>query len=185
MIRTCAAVVCGLSLAVCCAADASAQGRFFRGYATASVGATAAGDVEGSALTPSASVSVNEESGWGAELDAGFAPDVATRGSTADLATVMVSLHWMYPKGVLAPYLLGGGGAVGVHGCLRACARTTTAWDLGFNAGGGLVYRPTDVFGLRGDARYVWLPGGDPVRPDRFGFWRISVGATLQWAIVP
>lgn len=184
MTRTCGWIVGALCLLAVGAGEARAQGSVFRGLATASIGSTFGGDVDGASITPGVSVAVIEESGWGAEMDLAFAGDTGPAGAGADLTMLLVNLHWMSPRGDLRPYATGGAGAVAVHGCLSACSRVTTTWEAGLDVGGGLLYRFTDIIGFRGDARYTWLPG-DTHGPEKFGFWRASVGVTFQWAIIP
>ena len=53
--------------------------------------------------------------------------------------------------------------------------------------GGGAYVAVTDYVGFRADARYLLSFADHPelARPDNLSFWRLSVGATFMWAIVP
>jgi hypothetical protein len=59
--------------------------------------------------------------------------------------------------------------------------------DLGFDAGAGLQVMFNDVFGARGDVRYLRYFQRHPDLPvldnGFFDFWRISVGGTFAWPI--
>ena len=52
-------------------AHAQSSGGVYSGFLTGQIGVTGGGDAPASMLTPSVSVSVHEDSGWGAELDLG------------------------------------------------------------------------------------------------------------------
>jgi hypothetical protein len=178
-------VLLAAALAALSASEAHAQGSLFQGYFTPFVGPSVGGDTTGARLTAGGSVSVHEESGWGAELDFGYANDTAEGAAGADLGSATVNLIWVSPTRSLRPYLLGGAGWLGLRGCLQACAQAVRANDLGLDAGGGVILLAHDTFGVRGDARYVWAPGDHPNRPNNYGFWRLSVGFTMLWAVLP
>ncbi len=168
------------------AGRAEAQSGTYRGFLTGQIGVTTGGDVPDSSLTPSVSVAVQDDSGWGAELDFGYANSAAA-GRELDLTTYMVNAIWMAPTGPVRPYGLGGAGAIQVRGCFSACAQIATVYDFGLNVGGGALYPLNDIVGLRGDLRYFWAPGDKTgtTRPGDYSFWRASVGVTFMWAITP
>src|SRR5688500_7531023 len=82
--------------------DAAAQSRrmgSFRGLFTPHVGMVAGGDVSEARGTLGASVSVQEQDGWGAELDFGHASDAVSGFQILDLTTYMVNASWVRPEG--------------------------------------------------------------------------------------
>ena len=166
-------------------AEAQSSGGVYSGFLTGQVGVTAGGDVPVSVLTPSVSVSVQEDSGWGAELDFGYANGAPASGRELDLTTYMVNAIWQTPSGTVRLYGLGGAGAIQVHGCFSFCTQIATVVDLGVNVGGGALYAVNDVVGFRGDVRYFWAPGDKTgtTRPGNYAFWRASVGVTFMWAL--
>lgn len=167
------------------AADARAQSGIYHGYFTPFLGVSAGGAMADPVITFGASVSVHGLTGWGAEIDAGFANDNNAQNREADMISAMVNLKWVKPAGRLRPFGVGGAGVLAMHGCLSQCPQVISVTDFGLNAGGGAYYTVSDVVGLRGDARYIWAPGDHPNRPDNYGFWRVTVGVTLMWPIVP
>lgn len=166
--------------------EAAAQNEPLQGLVTAHVGAARGGDVSGSWRSVGGSVAVNEDSGWGAEMDLGYASHKADSHDRS-VSTFMINLDWMSPKGLVRPFGVAGAGVMRLNGCLSGCASSDTATDFGMNAGAGLLLRFNDIVGIRGDGRYFWAPGDHPdlLRPDNWGFWRFTVGVTLQWAVVP
>jgi opacity protein-like surface antigen len=178
--------VAGLLLAVLVSGTAHAQGGVYRGHATGLAGATFGGDVSGTVFTAGGSMSVQEDSGWGAELDFGFAKDEASLNGGADLTTMMVNVNWIKPAGPVHPFVVIGVGTIGVHGCLLPCSSMTTTWNLGLDWGAGARLDLTDAVSLGGDVRYFVAPGSHEgtSRPENFGFWRVAFGATFSWAIV-
>jgi opacity protein-like surface antigen len=179
-------VVCGL-LVLVASGTASAQGGLYRGHVTGHVGSTFGGDAAGAGLSGGASMSVQEDSGWGAEVDFGIANDTSGGTREADLTTVMVNMNWIRPSGPLHPFVMIGVGTIGVRGCLLPCSTVTTTWDFGLGAGGGARYDLNDLVAIGGDVRYFMAPGSHTgtSRPENFGFFRAAVGVTLSWAIVP
>ena len=157
----------------------------FQGLFTPHLGVSAGGDITGGRITPGASVAVHEPDGWGAELDFGRAVDAEVGLLELDLTTYMVSATWMHPRGAIRPYGLAGGGVMQVNGCTK-CAGGTT-YDFGWTAGGGVLARLNDYVGVRGDLRYFFSPADhvDLGRPNNLNFWRVSMGVTLMWAVVP
>lgn len=168
-------------------ADAQTGGGTHSGFLTGQLGITAGGDVPAGVLTPSVSVSVQEDSGWGAELDLGYANGRAATSGELDLTTYMVSAIWQARAGTVRPYGLGGVGAIQVHGCFSVCTQIATVFDLGVNVGGGALYALNDVVGFRGDLRYFWAPGEKTgtTRPANYTFWRASAGVTFMWSLTP
>ena len=186
-------ITCGLAalaLVALTASDGFAQSRAmgsFHGLFTAHVGAAVGGEVSKPRLTPGASVSVQEQDGWGAELDFGHTSDALAGVQILDLTTYMVSALWMKPDGYLRPFGLAGAGIMQIDGCDSPCNRPAQTYDFGLTFGGGLLAALNDTVGVRGDVRYFFATADHPDlrRPDNFGFWRISVGATFMWAIAP
>jgi hypothetical protein len=177
-----------LALVAVAAGRAEAQtGGTYTGFLTGQLGITAGGDVPASVLTPSVSVSVQEDSGWGAELDLGYANGAPSSSQELDLTTYMVNAIWQAQKGTVRPYGLGGVGAIQVHGCFSFCTQIATVFDFGVNVGGGAFYPLNDVVGFRGDLRYFWAPGDKTgsTRPGNYSFWRASVGVTFIWTLAP
>ena len=168
-------------------AEAQTGGGTYRGFLTGQLGVTNGGDLPASVTTPSVSVSVQEDSGWGAELDFGYANGAPSTSGELDLTTYMVNAIWQARSGAVRPYGLGGAGAIQVHGCFTVCTRIETVYDLGVNVGGGVLYAVNDIVGIRGDLRYFWAPGDKTgtTRPGNYAFWRASVGITFVWAITP
>ena len=158
----------------------------FGGYFTPFIGVTAGGEVTAPRVTFGAAVAVHEQNGWGAELDFGHAGDVEAGAQVLNATTYMVTASWMRPDGAVRPYGAGGAGIVQLEGC-GFCGRPSRTYDLGWTVGGGVLALVNDVVGIRGDARYFFASADhfDLQRPDNFGFWRISVGVTLMWVIVP
>lgn len=179
-----------IAIAVLIAADARAQSRSmgtFQGLFTPHLGAAVGGDVTDARITLGASVAVHEQDGWGAELDFGHAADAGAGRQELDLTTYMVSASWLKPGGTIRPFGLGGIGIMQVNGCDTPCQRPSRTYDLGFTAGGGVMVTLNEFVGVRGDLRYVFASADHPdlQRPDNLDFWRISIGMTLRWAIVP
>ena len=179
-----------LALVALTASDGFAQSRAmgsFQGLFTVHVGAVAGGEVSEARLTPGFSVSVQEPDGWGAELDFGRTSDALAGVQVLDLSTYMVNALWLRPGGYLRPFGLAGAGIMQINGCDSPCNSPANTYDFGVNFGGGLFAVLNDTVGLRGDARYFFTSADHPDlrRPDNFGFWRISVGATFMWAISP
>jgi len=169
------------------AVRADAQTGTYTGFLTGQLGVTTGGDVPVSVTTPSASVAVQDVSGWGAELDVGYANGAPSTGGELDLATYMVNAIWQARGGTVRPYGLAGAGAIQVHGCFTSCAQIASVYDLGVNLGGGALYAMNDIVGFRGDVRYFWAPGDKTgtTRPGNYTFWRASIGVTFMWAIAP
>lgn len=159
----------------------------FRGYFTGHIGVADGGELSESATTPGASMAVHEQDGWGAELDFGRTNDVLSGSQELDVTTYMVNASYAHPRGLIRPFGVIGGGVMQIKGCGPACASSSTTYDLGFTMGAGAFALLNDVFGIRGDARYIFTSADHPDlnRPEKFGYWRFSIGATFTWAILP
>jgi hypothetical protein len=182
--------VLGVCMAIAASAgDARAQMTMgtFKGYFTAHIGAVAGGDVTSARTAAGASVAVHEATGWGAEADFGRATGVATEGQRLDLTTYFVNAVWIRPAVMIRPFASAGAGLLQVDGCVLPCAVSPRTYDLAISAGGGAIVAVNDLFGVRGDVRYFFSAADHPElrRPDNIGFWRVSVGATFMWSIVP
>jgi hypothetical protein len=181
-------VACVLACVALSAVDARAQMTMgsFKGYLTGHVGAISGGELTNERLTGGASVSVQEQGGWGAELDFGHTSDATSRRQLLDINTYFVNAAWVRPQGLVRPFGVVGGGVLQIDGC-DACNRSARTHDFGVGAGAGAFIAVTDWAGLRGDVRYFFSRAdhADLGRPDNFSFWRIAVGATFMWDIAP
>jgi len=171
------------------AGEASAQMTMssFKGYLTGHVGGVTSGDVTDGTTAFGLSVSVQEGSGWGAELDVAHAGDLEVAGTQVlDVNTYMVNAAWVRPVGRFRPFGVGGIGVMHVDGC-AFCNHEANTYDFGFTAGGGVHFVLTDWAAVRGDARYLWTSADHPDlgRPDGLKFWRVSGGFTFMWAVLP
>lgn len=176
-------------LVVAASGSAQAQSRAmgsFGGYFTPFVGVTTGGEVSEPRINFGASIAVQEQNGWGAELDFGHSSDVEAGALVLNATTYMVNASWMRPVGVIRPFAIAGGGVVQLDGCGN-CGRPSRTFDLGWTVGAGVLARANDWIGVRGDARYFFASADhfDLQRPDNFSFWRISAGVTLMWVMLP
>ena len=181
--------IAALALVLAGASTTQAQSSMgsFGGYFTPFVGAAAGGEVTRATMLFGASVSVQEQDGWGAELDFAHADGTEAGGQELDVTTYMVNASWIKPRGIIRPFAVAGGGVMQINGCDAPCSRAARTYDFGLTGGGGVVAALNDSVGVRGDVRYFFA-GADHVdlgRPDNFGFWRVSLGVTLMWAILP
>lgn len=184
---------CGLAalaLVALAASDGFAQSRSmgsFRGLFTAHVGAVTGGEVAEAKGTLGASVSVQEQDGWGAELDVGRTSKVLAGVQILDLTTYMLNASWVKRDGFVRPFGTAGAGIMHLDGCDSPCNRPASTYDFGLTAGGGVLAVLNDAMAVRGDVRYFFASADHPDlrRPDNFSFWRISVGMTFMWAIIP
>jgi hypothetical protein len=171
------------------AADARAQMTMgsFKGYLTGHVGAITGPDLSNERLMIGVSVAMQEQNGWGAELDFGHASDAMSGRQILDVTTYIVNGSWVRPRGLVRPFGVAGGGVMQVNGCDAPCNRAARTYDLGLSAGGGAFVVLHDIAALRADARYFFSSADHPDlrRPDNFGFWRLAVGATFMWDSVP
>lgn len=182
-------VMCACGLVAGAATETQAQSSMgaFRGYLTAQAGIAAGGNVSDPIFTPGLAVSVQEANGWGAEIDFGHTTDLVSGRQVLDVNTYMVNGNWIQPTGRYRPFVSAGVGSMQVNGCDSPCTRPANTYDLGFNGGGGVLMQVSDAFGVRGDARYFWSSSDHPDlgRPSNFSFWRVSLGVSFLWAIVP
>ncbi|MDH4066179.1 MAG: porin family protein, partial [Acidobacteriota bacterium] len=172
----------GVLLAASPAAAQTGPG-LFSGQATGHVGVATGTNGRGSTVSLGASVSVVDGSGWGAELDFGYADDDNGRTGGLDVQSYMLNVIGIRPKGRVRPFVVAGGGVVRARTCAGECPETRAWTDWGVSAGGGVQYRLTPVAALRADVRYLAAPADHP-EPERvggFGFWRVAVGATFLW----
>lgn len=177
-------LVCTIAVIALTAIDARAQMTMgsFKGYLTGHVGTISGSDLDSERVNAGASVSVQEQSGWGAELDFGRATDVVSNNVHLSLTNYSVNASWIQPRGIIRPFGIGGVTLMRLNNC---CIVSKT--DYGFNGGAGVVVALHEAFGLRADARYFYTPADHPAlrSPDRFAFWRITIGATFMWDISP
>jgi hypothetical protein len=182
-------VIGALVAIVVTAPDARAQMTMgsFRGYLTGHVGAITGGEASEERLAIGASVAVQEQTGWGAEIDFGHSSDVAVGAQFLDVTSYFVNASWVKPDGLIRPYGVAGAGVLQVNGCGTACTRASRTYDFGVSAGGGAFVLVHEVAALRADVRYFFSSADHPDlrRPDGLGFWRLSIGATFIWAVVP
>jgi opacity protein-like surface antigen len=172
------------------ASTADAQSRAmgsFGGFFTPFLGAVSGGEVTQANMTFGASVSVQEQDGWGAELDFAHAGNTEAGRQELDLTTYMVNASWIRPIGFIRPFGIAGGGIMQIDGCDAPCTRAARTYDFGVTAGGGVMAVLNEAVGVRGDVRYFFSAADhiDLRRPDNFAFWRVSIGVTLMWAILP
>ena len=158
----------------------------FRGFFTPFIATTTGGEVTSPSLTFGASASVQEQNGWGAELDFGHSSDAEAGSLELDATTYMVNASYVRPRGLIRPFAVLGAGVMQVDGC-GGCNQPSRTYDFGWNTGAGVIAFLNDVVAVRGDARYFFSDADhvDLQRPDSFKFWRISAGVTLMWVILP
>jgi len=169
--------------------EASAQMTMgsFKGYLTGHVGMIAGDELNNEKLEGGASVSVQEERGWGAELDFGHASDAVAGRQILDVTSYLVNASWVKPRGLVRPFFVTGAGVLQVNGCDAPCNISARTYDFAMNAGGGAYLAFNDFAALRADARYIFSAADHPDlnRPDNFSYWRFTVGATFMWTILP
>jgi hypothetical protein len=177
-----ALLICGAS-----SAQAQSRGQLYRGLATGLVASSLGGDLNDPVMTLGGTVSVQDEGGWGAEIDFAVGDDNNAQNREADITSLTVGVNYFgIIRGVpVHPYGGLGVGTLGVHGCLLPCSRVTTTWNLGLYFAGGAQYDLNDIVGLRGDVRFMMAPGGHSgtSRPDNWKFWRVAFGLTVGWTI--
>jgi hypothetical protein len=178
-----------LGLVAAGAVDARAQMTMgtFKGYLTGHVGAITGGDVTDPRLAAGASVAVHESNGWGAELDFGHTSDAVTGSQLLDVTTYLVNAMWVKPEGRIRPFAGAGAGILQISGCGVTCSQRARTYDFGLSASGGAFVAIDDQFGVRADARYFFSSAAhrDLRRPDGIAFWRLSLGVTYMWAVLP
>ncbi len=181
--------VMAIAMVIAASASANAQSRAmgsFGGYFTPFLGVTTGGAVTEPRLTFGASVAVQEQDGWGAELDVAHAGDVEAGSVVLDATTYMVNASWVRPAGLIRPFATAGAGVIQLDGC-NACNRPSRTYDLGWTAGAGVFALASEFVAVRGDARYFFTSADhfDLQRPDNVSFWRVSVGVSLMWVMLP
>ena len=182
-------VVFTMALIAVTVIDARAQMSMgsFKGYLTGHVGAITGEPVTNARLTTGASVAVQELLGWGAEIDFGHTSDALVGRQILDVNSYMVNASWVRPHGRVRPFVVAGAGVMQIDGCDFPCNRAARTYDLGLSAGGGAFLALHDMVAVRGDVRYFFAGADHPDlrRPENFHYWRISLGATLMWDILP
>jgi hypothetical protein len=160
---------------------------YFTGFLTAHGGAVTGGDLSAARGSLGLSVAVQEDSGWGAEIDFGHASDATAGPQIVDVTSYVVNAIWQRPTGFIRPFGLAGAGILQVNGCDASCTRTARTYDFGLNAGAGAFAMLNDVAALRADVRYFFTSADHPdlARPANFNYWRVTVGATFVWALAP
>lgn len=186
MLRITGLIVAGL-VAIPSTARAQNSMGSFAGLFTPFLGVSTGGEVTQPNRTFGASVSVQEQDGWGAELDFAHAGNTEAGRQVLDLTTYMVNASWFRPDGFIRPFGVAGAGVVQINGCDAPCPLAARTYDFGITAGGGVMAVLNETVGVRGDVRY-FFSGADHAdlrRPDNFSFWRVSLGVTLMWTILP
>ena len=168
------------------AVNAHAQMGGFKSYLTAHVGSTLGGELDNPSAAFGGSLSVHDDTGWGAEFDLGHSADAAADGQILDITSYMVNAIWTKPIGFVRPFGIAGAGVLSVSGC-GSCAGSTRTNDFGLGFGGGVLAELNDAFAVRADARYLFSSAdhAELGRPDSMNFWRLSFGATFMWWTAP
>ena len=179
----------GAAAMLLAASPASAQVSLapLTGLASGHLGTTAGADGSDAAFTFGGSVAVVEQSGWGAEIDFGHAAGEGGANRGAHVQSYMVNVTGVWPTGALRPFLVAGLGGLRVRACGVNCEGLVTWLDWGYSAGAGAHYLVNSRVALRGDVRYFSTLDNHPdaARRHRFDFWRVTVGASVLWDIVP
>ena len=170
-------------------ADAQAQMTMgaFKGYLTGHVGGIAGDALTNEDLVLGASLSVQEERGWGAEIDFGHSSDTDAGRQVLDVSSYLVNAAWIKPRGFVRPFAIAGAGVLQVNGCEFPCTVSARTYDFAMNVGGGAFLAFNDYVALRADTRYIFSNADHPDlhRPDNFSYWRFTIGATFMWTILP
>ncbi|MEO7158843.1 MAG: outer membrane beta-barrel protein [Vicinamibacterales bacterium] len=189
MRRIACAMLAAAALLATSASEATAQMTMgtFQGYLTGHVGMIAGDTLTNERLAVGGSIAVQEERGWGAEIDFGHTSDAAAGSQILDVTSYLVNAAWVKPRGIVRPFFVAGGGVLQVNGCDARCNVPARTYDFGMSAGGGAYLALNEFAGIRADARYFFTAADHPdlQRPDNFSYWRITVGATFMWAILP
>jgi hypothetical protein len=173
---------------VCAAGRVQAQSFNFTGLVTAHIGISATNDVRDSSATPGVSMAVLDDHGLGVEVDVARLGNFdGTLFTESSVTSAMVNVIAMREHQTLRPFMVIGAGVIHVSGTLFEGPPSVDRTEVGWNAGGGLLFLINEVFGIRGDARYFRnfsqhrdLPlSGDGV----LDFWRTSFGVTYAWPI--
>ncbi len=177
-----------LALVAANADDAHAQMGMgaFKAYLTGHVGTVAGGELSNPSAAIGASISVHDDTGWGAEFDLGHSSGAEVNEADIDVTSYMVNAIWARPIGFVHPFGTAGAGVLQVNGC-DACGRSARTYDFGLSAGGGVFAELNDAFAIRADARYFFSSADhvDLGRPANMKFWRLSFGGTFMWSIAP
>jgi hypothetical protein len=170
-------------------ADAYAQMTLgsFKGFLTGHVGAIAGDALNNEDLVLGASISVQEQSGWGAEIDFGHSSDAVAGRQILDVSSYLVNAAWVKPRGLVRPFAIAGAGVLQINGCDSPCSVAALTSDFAMNVGGGAFLVFNDYVALRGDTRYIFSNADHPDlhRPENFSYWRFTIGATFMWTILP
>ena len=187
MRRMVGSAIMTLALVAAGAGNAHAQMGAFKGYLTGHVGSTLGSELSDPSAAIGASISVHDDTGWGAEADLGHTSDAVVGRQSLDITSYMINAIWTKPAGFVRPFGIAGAGALQVSGCDSPCNRSARTFDLGLSVGGGVVAELNDAFAVRADARYFVSSADhfDLNRPDNMSFWRLSFGATFMWSIAP
>jgi opacity protein-like surface antigen len=181
-------LMCAAALVAFSATNAQAQMSMgsFHGYLTGHIGGVLGGDVSDVRTSGGVSVSMQESTGWGAEVDFGHASSVNVNSVPLDITTYMVNMTFVTPYQRIRPFASAGGGLSQVSGCV-ACGHDAKTFDLGLSAGAGVFVLTNDVIAIRADARYFWSGAEHPDlgRPDNLTHWRLSIGLTYLWTVAP
>ena len=169
------------------ASVAEAQTTAFTGFVTGQIGSAHGGDIRDGGLTLAGSMAVIEERGMGAELDLGHTRRFDSGFAESGITTMMLNVLYLRPHEKVRPFAGAGVGLLRVRAAIFDGQTPASRTDLGFNAGGGLLYLFNDALGVRGDMRYTryFQRHSDLPLTDNgfFDFWRTSVGATFSWPI--
>lgn len=170
------------------AAAAEAQSAFFNGLLTGHLGIIHNGDVRDPGITPGVSLAVIDDGGLGAEIDLAYANTFDdARFADSSVSSVMLNFMAVYMHPQIRPFLVVGGGVVGVRAAIFEDQPTVSRTDLGLSAGGGVLYVLSDAMLLRGDLRYFrhFDTHQDLQLIDNsfFDYWRTSIGVTYSWPI--
>lgn len=178
---TLAVLLAGMLFATTRPAEAQLSLAPISGLVTGHLGTATGLGGAGTTLSGGGSMAVVEQTGWGAEFDAGFASDDGGRTGGLSVQTYILNVLASWPRGRLRPFGVVGAGALRARSCTAACAGTIAWSDWAMSAGGGVQYLRNEVFGIRGDIRYLSNIGNPGRAPDGVRLWRVSVGATLIW----
>ena len=176
-----------LAMVAMTATDAGAQMSGFKGYLTGHVGSLVGGDLDGPSAAIGASISVHDDTGWGAEFDLGHSSGAEADDHALDITSYIFNAMWTMPTGFVRPFGSAGAGVLQVNGCDATCSRSARTYDFGLSAGGGVFAELNDAFAVRADARYFFTTAdhADLRRPNNLNYWRLSFGATFMWSITP
>ncbi len=160
----------------------------YTGLFTPYIGVTTGDDAEDPGFTFGASLAVIEANGWGAEIDLAHAITVGDEGfDDSGLTSGMLHLLFVWPRGVVRPFGIAGGGLLRLSG-IRQAGGGTSRSDWGLSFGGGVQVPVTELLSIRGDVRYQRFLERHPdvlSGTSVFGAWRLAAGLTLNWPLEP